>query len=489
MRDASEVGLRDDAQDAALLSVQDRSSSPADAQTIGDDWSTGSVREVATLAWPIVVGMLSYTAMGVADTLFVGWLGKAELTAVGLATAAVWMVNALLTGSLQGVRIVASQRVGAQDAEGALASAWHGLALAVPAGVVIALLSLWSGPVFSLLGGSPEVQAMALQYFQIRALGAPLWYAFTALCCYFQGVGDTRTPMKMNLLANGANIALDVVLIFGVGPFGGFGVAGAAIATAIAQGMALVGAAAVFLRLHGARPVWRAGTSEALLRLGLPIGVQHTLEISGFAVFTAILASIGEDAVAAHMIAMNIVSVSFLPGHGVGEAAGVMVGQAVGAGRRALAERATRSALLLNMGIMGLMAVAFIAAPTPLITLFQRDPEVVRITTTLLIAAAIFQIFDAITMTYAGALSGAGDTRYTMIVSILGAWLIMVPLTWLLGVHMGLGALGGWIAFIVELMVIAAANGWRWRSGAWASASPPQDREVLPTLSREPGEG
>ncbi len=430
--------------------------------------ASGSFREIVHTSWPIVVGMLSTTAMGVSDTLLVGWVGKTELAAVGLGTTASFLINALFLGALNGIKIVTAQSIGAGRREVAAQVAWHGVALGLIFGLFVLSLGALGRPIFALMGGSPQIQALATEYFEVHVLSAPFWFVTIALCNHYQGSGDTRTPMKVNLLANGLNIAFDLALIFGVGPIPAMGVRGAALATVLASaaGMVVIG-------VHFVRRADRAGARAdrqlvgRLLNVGLPIGVRYVMGVGSFAVFTAMMARMGEDELAANQIAIKIISLSFLPGYGISEAASVLTGQYIGAGQVEHARRAFRSALKLSVSVMGVAGLVFWLAPDALIGLFQDDGRVMEIGRQLLVLAAIFQIFDAVAMTATGALNGTGDTRFTMIASVAGAWLIMVPAAWVFGVFMELGAVGAWLGLTLEIVVLSAVLLHRFHSGAW----------------------
>lgn len=430
-------------------------------------FAPGSLREIADVAWPIVVSMLSYTAMGVTDTLFVGWVGKMELAAVGIGTTAIYLVNSFLLGTLHGVKVVTAQATGAGHRDKAVVAAWQGALIAVPAGLLVVGLSLFSDPIFALLGGPPEVQAQAAQYFAVRVWAAPFWYVAIALNDYYQGTGDTRTPMRVNLVANGVNIVADAVLIFGLGPIPALGVQGAAGGTVLASivGFAMVGR--YFLRDVSHRPVWRPKVAAKVLELGLPIGVRYALGVGGFTMFTAILARLGANHLAAHQVAIKIVSISFLPGYGISEAATVLVGQYVGAGKRAVARLSYASSMKLGVGVMGVMAVVFMVAPELLVRAFTDDPEVIAIGSQLLRVGAVFQIFDAVAMVATGALNGTGDTRFTAMASVGASWFVMVPVAYVLAVPMGLGAVGAWLGITAEIIVLAAVLAYRFQGQAW----------------------
>lgn len=423
---------------------------------------SGTYREVIRVAWPIVVGMLSYTTMSLADMLFVAQLGTTEVAAVGLAITAVFTLVTFGMGVLAAVKVVVSQSWGAGRPERAREASFQGLGIAVLLGLVALSLTPIASTIIGWMGGEGPTIALGEEYFRIRLMGALPAFISIAAFGYFQGIGDTQTPMRVQVFANALNIGLDYALIFGVGPFPEMGTAGAALATAIAFGVQGVFALGLFLRAHWTGPrVGLAGVGE-LFRLGLPIGVRYVLEVASWAVFTAIVARQGEAHLAAHVIAIRIVSVSFLPGHGIGEAACVLTGQAVGAGDVASAHRVARRATVIGLWVMGVCGVAFLLFGATIFGVFKPAPDVLEVGVSLLMVAAAFQLFDAVAMIKTGALNGTGDTTYVMAVSVGTSWAILVPLGYVLCETYGLGAPGAWIAITAQVAVMSVVFWRRW---------------------------
>ncbi len=434
------------------------------------------VCQLMGLSWPIVLSMLSFTAMDLADTLFVGWLGTAELAAVGLATTVIFVVNGFFFGTLQGVTVATSQAEGAGRRRRAVGSAVAGLLLTVPFGLLVLSLSLFHGGIFAVMGGDAHVRAMAGDYFVIRCLGAGMWFAMLVVCNHYQGCGDTRTPMLLNLVANGLNIALDPLLIFGIGPFPAMGVEGAALATLIAQFVGMSAAMWHFLRRRKTRRlvrIWarcRQAMQEmapTVLRLGLPMGVHSAVGVLAFGVFTAVLARMGTVELAAHQIALKVISVSFLPGHGVARAASIIAGQRVGAGRDEEVVKTLKAALSVALVFMGLLGICFLLFHRSIAGVFTADAQTARLAGKLLIVAALFQLTDAVTMVTSSTLKGCGDTRFTMFAGIATSWLVLVPCAWYFGFVLEGGAIGAWLALALEIAVLSAILLLRFRSGAW----------------------
>lgn len=427
------------------------------------------LHQVVDLAWPIVVSMLSYTAMSVADTLFVSQLGTPQLASMGLALSTHFTVHSFGDGLLTGLKVAVAQRTGARD-EGAVERLlWLGLWLALGMGAVEMSLAFGADVAFTLQGASPETSAHAASYFAVRVLGGPLAFGTYALSSWLQGRGETRLPMVATLAANATNIALDPLLIHGLGPVPAMGVAGAAAATVLAYGVSFVILAAR-LRREIARYPRRPGRPLMGLvwRLGAPLGLRSALHVGSFAVFSAILAQVGDAHLAAHVVTVRIISVSFLPGMGIGEACSILAGQLVGAGRASEIADLRRHGLRLAAGLMAVCGLVFVLAPDPLLGIFDPTPEVLVLARDLLLVGAAFQVFDAACNVFQGVLNGAGDTRFVMLAGVTTQWLVMLPVGWALAMPAGLGALGAWLGLTAEIVCFAAITWWRVRRRPWA---------------------
>jgi len=439
--------------------------------------------EVLGLAWPIIVSMLSYTLMSIADTLFIGRLGTPQLAAVGLAIATVYVFHGFINGVFAGLKVTVAQATGAKEDDRARRLGWQGLWLAAVLGLGELALYPFADAVFAIHDASPEVRAHAAAYFEVRVLGAPLICGMAAATAYFHGRGHTRLPMVATILANVVNVSLDPILIFGWGPVPAMGMAGAALATVIACGLGL---AFLLVWLLPALRDSPARLDRALLgtvwRFGYPLGVRIALEVGSFLAFAGILAVVGEDHLAAHVIVIRILSFSFLPGYAIHEAAAILVGQAVGAGRRWRAVAIQRTAARVAMVIMTGCGLVFVVLPGPLTAIFDASEEVAALARVTLLVAAGFQIFDALALVAQGVLNGLGDTRFVMVSSVTAAWLIKVPLGWALAVPAGLGVAGAWLGLTVEVIVIAAISVWRTRRllGSEAGSVPPTRTQPAP---------
>ncbi len=432
----------------------------------------GDLKDVVTLAWPMVVGMLSITVIDLTDTLVAGWLGKTELAAVGTASTIAFLVNAFFVGFFEGVKILVAQATGAGQHQLAKNGAWHGVLLAIPCGAAICCLIFAQTPIFALFGGSALVQEMACDFFSIRVLASPFWFVIMALICFYQGCGNTRLPMQINLLVCIVNVFLDIVLTFyGIGPIPPLGVLGPAYATLISIVIGMVVMLVIFIRRYGWSDQFQFSIVRKLIRAGLPVGIRFFLQVGAWTVCTSFMAHMGDAFIAANQITAKVLMVSFLANYGTGEAACILTGQCVGAENENGVYRSYQSSVKVALFMATIYALIMISCAGPIAALFQSDPEVLSVATGLMMVAAICQIFDGLVMTAAGALNGTGDTRFTMYVQIGATWVVTLPLGYWFGVVQNLQALGVWYAFTLESLCVSLILIWRFRSGGWKNKS------------------
>jgi MATE family multidrug resistance protein len=434
----------------------------------------GGLGEIARLAWPVVISQMSTTLMGIVDMAMVGQLGATELAAVGFAHIWTWTLFSLFVGTASGVQTFVAQDHGAGAELRCGSWVWHALAVLLPAAAVAAALVGAAAPfALAALGPSPELQAKALEFLPGRLVGLVGTTLAFSWASFFRGIGDTRTPMLGALAANLVNVSLAYALIFGELGFPRLGVAGSGIAIAVGEwSLALfLGGAAARRGLRarfGTAPI-RARRAEVyrVLRTGLPVGGQTVLDMAAFAVFTTLVARMGDASMAASQAFIALLSLSFMQASGLSVAAATLVGRYVGAGDPAAAERSFRSALGLAAALGGAVALLFVSVPDLLLGLFSEDADVLALGGPLLALGAGFQLLDALGITSAGALRGAGDTRWPFLVQASLAWLLFLPSAWLFGVALAGGLTGAWAGGLVYVAALAIAFIGRFRAGAW----------------------
>lgn len=434
----------------------------------------GGVREVALLAYPIVLTQMSHTLMHVVDSIFVGRLGAAQLGALGFAGVWVWTVFCVFHGAANGVQTFVSQAHGAGDSRRCGRWAWQGLYAVVPAATLAMLGFAAACPwLLGWLAPTPDIVEPVLAYVRTRPAGMVGLGTWVVLAAFFRGIGDTRTPLVATVIAELANALLAYGLVLGGLGMPKLGIAGAGLSTSIAEWIG----AAVLLVAFARRGVVRAFATRPVrpsvaairrfLWTGAPIGGQWLLDMSSFAIFTTLVARMGTASIAANQAMLSLLSLSFMQAYGIGLAATTLVGRYVGAGDLHSATRSYRSARKLAVSLAICVAMLFVLVPEWLTRLYTDDAAVLALARPLLALGAVFQLFDALQIVAGGALRGAGDTRWPFAVSTGAAWVIRLPLVWIFAVQLGGGVIGAWYAEFVFILALAALLSWRFRSGAW----------------------
>ncbi|MEO7114081.1 MAG: MATE family efflux transporter [Polyangiaceae bacterium] len=453
-------------------------------------------RELVALAWPIATAMLGDTLMGLVDTKLVGHLGSASLGGVGIATVFFFLIYAIVFGLVRGVKIRVAYAVGGDRLEDAARYVHAGLFLSAIAGVIAFVLGRDVSWALSALSVDPEIVAPARAFLAAITFGSPATCMLAALVQHRQAIGDSRTPMIVGLAGNAFNAVLAYSMIYGKLGLPALGVVGCGYATAITQWIEL--AALLTLFVLQAKPKRKSVLSfRAALRevaeLGVPTGAQFGFEMLAFTAFTAILGNIGKAQIAAHMIALNTIRASFLPGVAIGEAASVMVGVALGSRmlareRLAEADRITRAALRVAITFMAMCGVVFALFGGTIAALFTDDVAVLVVARKLLLIAAVFQVLDAVNIVLRGALRGAKDVRVVAFLGITIVWTCIPTAAFVLGKVLGWGAIGGWCGFIAETTLSAILFGRRWARGAWRAKVRdvvPPETEITPEMTPE----
>jgi MATE family multidrug resistance protein len=445
-----------------------------DAQQRKLEWEGRKLNELVRLAWPITVSTLSYSIMTLVDTLLVGHLGPAELAGVGMGGTAAFAVLCFSFGMIRGIKTLVSQAVGAGRSD--LVQAYRGAAL--QAAVVLGIATIVAGqlvaPLMLHLSATRAAGEATQLYFWIRNLAAPLALVGVALRETRYGEGDARSPMVATIVGNGVNIALATTFVYVLG----WGVAGAAVATLIAQGVE-----SGTLWWMGRARGWRASgaTRQHLMelwRIGLPTALQFMLEVGSFVLLAALISSLSETQMAAHQIALQVCQFSFLPAYAVSEAASVLAGQAVGARRQELVLPVAHLCLRVAGAYTLVCSLVFVFLGRVIAAGFTSDPTLAAYAVRLLYVAAVFQTFDGANIAARSILRGVGDVRFAAVVGVVTAWVMTPPLAWLLGWRAGLGAFGGWLGLCGECVIGALVLWHRLQRGRWraiAEATRPVD--------------
>jgi multidrug resistance protein, MATE family len=421
------------------------------------------LRPMLRLAFPVVIVQVGMMAMGVVDTIMVGHISAQALAAVALGNLYFFSLAVLAMGTLMVLDPVVAQAVGARDRPAVARALQRGVILAVLLTLPATLLLICAAPVFALARQPAEVVPLAAAYALRSVPGTFPFLLFIVFRQTLQAMGRTVPIVAAIILANIGNAALNWVLIFGHAGFPPMGVVGSAWATSISR--ALLVAVLWFAARRELAPLlspWRPETWQRaplgrMLRLGLPIGAQHLLEFGAFALVALMMGWMGTREMAGHQIAINLAALTFMVPLGVGDAASVLVGQAVGRGDAAATRGAARAALISGAAFMSVTAALFLVFPRGLAGLYSRDYAVLPIAAALIPIAGVFQVFDGLQVVSAGVLRGAGDTRGPMLINLLGYWILGIPLSIYLGFFHGLGPMGLWWGLVLGLGVVATS--------------------------------
>jgi multidrug resistance protein, MATE family len=425
------------------------------------------LRPLLRLAGPIVIAELGWASMGVIDALMVGPLGAAALGGVGAGHTFFIAVCVFGMGLMLGLDTEVSQAYGGGRFDECRRWLWQGLWLGLAVSIPLVGLIWLGAPRLDAFGIHPDVRPIMASYLEVVAWS--IWPLLLYAACrrYLQAMGLVAPVTFALLSANFVNVIGNWALIYGHLGAPALGSVGAAWATVIARvymAAVLVGA----IVRHETRTVhttslwhvaWRPSiyALKRLTRLGLPAALQVTLEVGVFAAATALVAKLMPAALAAHQIALQIATLTFMVPFGLSSAGAVRVGQAAGRRDAAGVRAAGWTTLAVAVMFMCCAALLFLVAGRPLLSLFTRDPQVLAVGVTLLVLAAMFQIFDGLQVSATGVLRGLGDTRTPMLWNLAGHWLIGLPAGWWLCFRAGLGAAGLWMGLSAGLIIVGGA--------------------------------
>ena len=452
-------------------------------------------KHIFSLATPVIISNLSRVVMGIVDLVMVGHLGASALAAVGMAGMVTWTAMSLGIALRTGTQTFVSRRLGEKKYDDCSVALRNMQLFALIVGVPISFICYYfTTSIISFFISDPDTLWQCIDYAKFNFLGVYFIYGSFVFQGFFTGIEKTKVHMKAVLASNILNIYLNVGLIFGTDAiiktlhgtsfsifsnlwsfydFPAMGVKGAAIGTFIAT---------IWLFLHyflylfksdiiNKYKVFKTTLSKKMFKrqlvIAYPIAVQETLVMFSFTFFYKILGIIGVFELAATQIIFRIMHASFMPALGVGQACATLVGKFLGEKDPDKAEQAIYESLRGSFYIMGSVGICFMLFAQYIINPFTNDPNVIEIAVPGLRFVGLLQFVDAICFTLWFALTGAGDTKVPAIVDVLTHWILFIPACYLLGITLGFGFWGPWIAFGLHLTFFAAFVFWRFRMGYW----------------------
>jgi putative MATE family efflux protein len=440
---------------------------------------TGGKKEVRKvilqLAGPSLVENLMMNLLQMIVMIMVGHLGAEAITAVGLTNQPVFFALAIFMALNIGTTAIIARAMGGGNVADANRTAQQTFMLSLLLSIVVISLSyIFAGSILVLLGATQDVLREGVGYAQMMFLSLGFTVISTSLSAVLRGAGDTRTPMKINVLSNILVVALGYPLIYGIGAVPGMGLIGAAVATIAARGIATLWVVVVLfgkgsiLQLSWKRLfIWDYPIVRRIVKIGLPSAGEQFALRTGQLVFTLVVSGLGTAVFAAHTICFNIMGFTFMPGMAFSLAASTLVGQGLGAGKPDLAEKFGWETSRFGRIFAGLMGVVFILLAPYIMMLYTHDPAVIDAGVDALRIIGLIQTFQASQFILAGALRGAGDTRFPLLSTFVGVFIFRALLSLLFVLVFKWGIVGAYLAIAIDQIVRSAIIFYRYKGGRW----------------------
>jgi len=439
------------------------------------DWTQGNIMvNLWQLSWPIIISSSLNMLGPTFDMIWVGRLGADAVAGVGVAGMIVGVVNSMIMGIFTGLSALISRAIGAGDKESANKVARQGIVVGIALSILMALIgAFFSKHLLSIFGLEPDVVALGAAYLSIQFIGMVTMVFEWLTNNTMQASGDTMNPMRIALVARLLAIALSPCFVFGWWIFPQLGVRGPALAGVISFSigggiglwMLFSGRTRLTLDFKGFRPdfgiIWR------MVKIGTPAAINFMqMNIVGLVIMNAI-AVFGTAAVAANTIIGRVEQVIMMPGMGFGNAAGVLAGQNLGAGKPERAEKGGWIAASVVVACLIVFSLAIFIWAKPVVGIFSNDPAVIAYGGTFIHIACAGYLIVGVSLVLPPCINGAGDTLIPMIAGLISMWGAQIPLAYLLPKVGNLGVYGVRWAIVVAVWMRAITYIFYFRSGRW----------------------
>jgi putative MATE family efflux protein len=439
------------------------------------DYTTGSINKaIFLLAVPMVLEVVLESVFAVVDIYFVSKISTNAVAVVGLTETMISLVYSIAIGISMAATAMVARRIGEKSPKDAAIAAVQSMILTGILATIIGVAGwIYAPELLMLMGASTDMIEECVVYTRI-ILGSNFTIMFLFLLNgIFRGAGDATIAMRSLWLANGLNIILDPLLIFGWGPIPAMGIEGAAIATAIGRGVGVLYQLRILFsgssRIQFNREVFRYKPDILwrLFKVSLGGMGQYLINSASWIFMARIVAKFGAEAIAGYTIAIRIIIFTIMPSWGVGNAASTLVGQNLGAKQPARAETSVWRAALINMVFMVCIAVFFYNFSVPAIRFFNSDPLVMEQGVKALRIICLGYLFYAYGMVVSMAFNGAGDTRTPTLINFVCFWLIQIPLAYSLSTMTDLGASSVYWSIVTAETCLALIAVTLFRKGYW----------------------
>jgi len=438
------------------------------------DFTEGDLnRAILLLAIPMILEMAMESLFGIVDVFFVARLGADAVATVGFTESLLTLIFGVAIGLSMATTAYVARRTGEKDPEGAANGAVQSILLGVLVSAVVGAVGFTdSRQLLHLMGATPAIEANA-RYTQLMLGGSAVIFLLFLINAIFRGAGDASLAMRTLWLANGINLVLDPCLINGWGPFPRLGVFGAAVATTTGRGVGVLyqlwqlGSGKNRIVVHRNQVRLNLAVMVRLLRVSITGIVQFLLATASWMALVRIVATFGSAAVAGYTIAIRMLVFTILPSWGLSNAAATLVGQNLGAGKSQRAESSVYRTGFYNMLYLGLVSIAFIFFPAPLVAIFTGEPQVVSTAVACLTIFGIAFISYGWGMILMQAFNGAGDTLTPTVINFFAFWMLQIPFAWLFAIHYAFGPKGAFWAVPAADLFLTVTAFVVFRQGKW----------------------
>lgn len=440
-----------------------------------ESFTEGSInRAIFLLSVPMILEMVMESLFAVVDIFFVSKVSTEAVATVGLTESVITLVYSVAIGLSTAATATIARRTG----EGNLAQARHAVGqvifISLSVSSVIAVLGFWlAGDILRMMGADHKVIETGTNFARIQFLSSPVVVLLYSLSGALRGAGAAATAMRSLIIANGFNMLLGPILIFGIGPFPELGVTGAALATATGRSIGVgyqlfslaKGKRALGLQWEDLRP--NMETITAIIKVATGGTVQFLIGSASWIFLTRILSEFGSDVVAGYTIAIRVIMFTLLPAWGLANAAATLVGQNLGAGKPDRAEASVWKCASYNLIFLLVLSVFMFIGAESIVSLFSTHQDVVQTGKMALRVLCMGYGFYAYGMVVIQSLNGAGDTRTPTVLNLIAFWAIEIPVAYILAVILELGPVGVFASVPIAESILAMLGIWRFGLGGW----------------------
>ena len=438
------------------------------------DYTQGSLKKaIILLAIPMVFEMVMESVFALVDIYFVSRVSTNAVATIGLTESVVTLIYAVAVGISMAATAVIARRIGEGNQEGAKNTATQIIYIGIAVSFIFSLMGIfYAKDILGLMKASPELIEEGYQYTQILIGGNVTIVLLFLINAIFRGAGNASYAMWVLVFSNGLNILLDPLFIFGLGPFPELGVKGAAVATTIGRGSAVVlqllllfGKSRVQLALRHLKLQWKIVTNIVRISWG-GIG-QFLIGTSSWLFLMRIMSEFGSEVLAGYTIAIRIAIFCLMPAWGLSNAAATLVGQSLGANAPDRATQAVWQTGKYNAFFMGTLSVVFLIWSEPIVSIFSAVPEVVETASLCLRVFAMGYVFYAFGMVLIQSFNGAGDTKTPTYINFFCFWLFQLPLAYFTALHLAWGPLGVMMSIVLAEIVLTLVSAYYFKRGRW----------------------